>query len=72
MDGPYRVAISASCGRLKEMFKSGGYNVYPIGVEPAITEHPDVLIAAVLPVPEPMYQEVGHICNADAGTLYST
>ncbi len=47
-------------GRLKEMFKSGGYNVYPLEIEQAITEHPDVLIAAVLPVPDPMYQEVGH------------
>jgi len=47
-------------GRLKEMFKSGGYNVYPLEIEQAITEHPDVLIAAVLPVADPMYQEVGH------------
>ncbi len=47
-------------GRLKEMFKSGGYNVYPLEIEQAIAEHPDVLIAAVLPVPHPMYQEVGH------------
>jgi len=47
-------------GRLKEMFKSGGYNVYPLEIEQAITEHPDVLIAAVLPMPDPMYQEVGH------------
>lgn len=47
-------------GRLKEMFKSGGYNVYPLEIEQAIAEHPDVLLAAVLPVPHPMYQEVGH------------
>ena len=47
-------------GRLKEMFKSGGYNVYPLEIEQAIAEHPDVLLAAVLPVPHPLYQEVGH------------
>jgi acyl-CoA synthetase (AMP-forming)/AMP-acid ligase II len=27
-------------GRLKEMFKSGGYNVYPVEIEQAICEHP--------------------------------
>jgi acyl-CoA synthetase (AMP-forming)/AMP-acid ligase II len=47
-------------GRLKEMFKSGGYNVYPLEIEQAIAEHPDVLLAAVLPVAHPLYQEVGH------------
>ncbi len=47
-------------GRLKEMFKSGGYNVYPLEIEQAIAEHPDVLIAAVLPMPDPMFQEVGY------------
>lgn len=47
-------------GRLKEMFKSGGYNVYPLEIEQAIAEHPDVLIAAVLPIPDPMFQEVGY------------
>lgn len=47
-------------GRLKEMFKSGGYNVYPLEIEQAIASHPDVLLAAVLPTPHPLYQEVGH------------
>lgn len=47
-------------GRIKEMFKSGGYNVYPLEVEQAITEHDDVLLAAVLPVVHDLYQEVGH------------
>ncbi len=46
--------------RLKEMFKSGGYNVYPLEVEQALCEHPDVLAAAVMPVPDPKFQEVGH------------
>lgn len=47
-------------GRLKEMFKSGGYNVYPVEVELAICEHPDVAQAAVVAVPHPTFQEVGH------------
>ena len=47
-------------GRLKEMFKSGGYNVYPVEVEQALCEHPDVGLAAVVAVPHPSFQEVGH------------
>ncbi len=46
-------------GRLKEMFKSGGYNVYPVEVEQAISEHPAVALAAVVPVDHPTFQEVG-------------
>ena len=47
-------------GRLKEMYKSGGYNVYPREVEIAIESHPAVAMAAVVAVPDPLYQEVGH------------
>ncbi len=47
-------------GRLKEMFKSGGYNIYPVEIELALCEHPAIGMAAVLPVPHPVYQEVGH------------
>lgn len=47
-------------GRLKEMFKSGGYNIYPVEIELALGEHPAVSAAAVLPVSHPMFQEVGH------------
>lgn len=47
-------------GRLKEMFKSGGYNVYPVEVELAICEHQDVAQAVVVAVPHPTFQEVGH------------
>jgi acyl-CoA synthetase (AMP-forming)/AMP-acid ligase II len=47
-------------GRLKEMFKSGGYNVYPVEVELAICEHPAVAQAAVVAVAHPTFQEVGH------------
>jgi acyl-CoA synthetase (AMP-forming)/AMP-acid ligase II len=47
-------------GRLKEMYKSGGYNVYPVEIENALAEHPAVSVAAVLPVPHELFQEVGH------------
>ncbi len=47
-------------GRLKEMFKSGGYNVYPVEIEQAICEHPAVALAAVVAVPHDTFQEVGH------------
>lgn len=47
-------------GRLKEMFKSGGYNVYPAEIELVLGEHPDVAQAAVIPVPHDRFQEVGH------------
>ncbi len=47
-------------GRLKEMFKSGGYNVYPVEVELALCEHADVAQAVVVAVPHPTFQEVGH------------
>ena len=50
----------AFAGRLKEMFKSGGYNCYPVEIELAICEHPDVSQAAVVPVPHETFQEVGH------------
>ena len=62
-------------GRLKEMFKSGGYNIYPVEIELALVEHPAVKMAAVLSVPHPVFQEVGHAFIAtedsslDAGAL---
>lgn len=46
-------------GRLKDMFISGGENVYPSEVEKAIRSHPDVADAAVVGVPDPFWGEVG-------------
>ncbi len=46
-------------GRKKEMFKSGGYNVYPREIEMCLESHPDVQIAAVIAVPDLKFQEVG-------------
>ena len=39
--------------RKKDMIISGGFNVYPRAIEDAIHEHPDVLEAAVIGVPDP-------------------
>ena len=46
-------------GRLKEMFKSGGYNVYPREVELAIEEHEGVETVVVVPIPDEKFHEVG-------------
>ncbi len=47
-------------GRESEMFKSGGYNVYPREVEIVIESVPAVAMAAVISVPDDTFQEVGH------------
>ncbi|CAN5763775.1 long-chain fatty acid--CoA ligase [soil metagenome] len=39
-------------GRMKDVIKRGGYSVYTIEVEQTLEEHPDVLEAAVVPVPD--------------------
>jgi acyl-CoA synthetase (AMP-forming)/AMP-acid ligase II len=54
-NGYYRIV-----GRLKEMYKSGGYNIYPREIEILLESHPAVAIAAVVSVPDPLYSEVGH------------
>ena len=46
-------------GRISDMFKSGGYNVYPREIENLIESHPSVEMAAVVAVPDSRYQEVG-------------
>lgn len=46
-------------GRSKEMYKSGGENIYPREIEEVIESHPDVLLVAVMAVPHDIYQMVG-------------
>ena len=59
-------------GRLKEMYKSGGYNIYPREIEIALESHPAVAMAAVVAVPDPLYQEVGHaFVETEGGALLS-
>ncbi len=47
-------------GRTKEMFISGGFNIYPREIEVVLEEHPDVGLVAVLGVPDEVFGEVGH------------
>lgn len=53
-DGYYRIV-----DRLKDMFISGGENVYPAEVERVLITHPDILEAAVIGVPDAKWGEVG-------------
>lgn len=53
-DGAWRFV-----GRAGERFKSGGYNVYPREIELVLEEHEDVAVAAIVPVPDATYDEVG-------------
>jgi fatty-acyl-CoA synthase len=53
-EGFYRIK-----GRLKDMYISGGENVYPAEVEAVLHEHPCVTDAAVVGVPHEHWGEVG-------------
>jgi fatty-acyl-CoA synthase len=53
-DGFYYVA-----GRRKEMFISGGENVYPAEVENVLCAHPAISQVAVVPMPDARWGEVG-------------
>lgn len=54
-DGTWRLV-----GRLKEVFKSGGYNIYPREIELALEEYPAVSLAALVNVPDSLFGNVGH------------
>jgi fatty-acyl-CoA synthase len=53
-DGYYYIA-----GRIKDMFISGGENVYPAEVENTLAAHADILEAAVVAMPDDKWGEVG-------------
>jgi fatty-acyl-CoA synthase len=53
-DGAYRI-----CGRKKDMFISGGENVFPGEVEAALSECPGIGEAVVVGVPDEKWGEVG-------------
>jgi acyl-CoA synthetase (AMP-forming)/AMP-acid ligase II len=47
------------CGRSKEMYVRGGYNVFPLEVEEVLADHPGVAHVAVAPRPDPVMGEIG-------------
>jgi fatty-acyl-CoA synthase len=57
LDGEGYVTI---VGRLKDMYVSGGENVYPAEVEAVLATHPAIAEAAVIGLPDPRWGEVGH------------
>ncbi len=48
--------------RKKDMFISGGENVYPAEIEAVLYKHPAVHMCAVIGVPHPKWGEVGKAC----------
>jgi len=54
-DGYYRIE-----GRKKEMFVSGGENVYPSEVESVLSDHDRIDEVVVVPVPDEQWGEVGN------------
>jgi fatty-acyl-CoA synthase len=62
-------------GRRKDMFISGGENVYPLEIETALLAHPAVALAAVVGAPDARWGEVGHafvVLRADEGAAAAT
>lgn len=56
-------------GRLKEMIKSGGYNVYPREVELVLEGHPGIGQVVVLGLPDERYGEAVHAVISRRGEL---
>ncbi|HEX6543214.1 MAG TPA: long-chain fatty acid--CoA ligase [Ktedonobacterales bacterium] len=53
-DGYYYIV-----GRKKDMYISGGENIYPAEIENVLAEHPDIVEAAVIAKPDARWGEVG-------------
>jgi len=48
--------------RKKDMFISGGENIYPAEIEKTLYQHPAVHMCAVIGLPDPKWGEVGKAC----------
>ncbi len=46
-------------GRLKEMYISGGYNVYPLEIESYLNAHPKINTSCIIEMPDEIFGEVG-------------
>jgi len=49
-------------GRKKDMFISGGENVFPVEIESVLYKHPAIHMCAVIGVPDVRWGEVGKAC----------
>jgi fatty-acyl-CoA synthase len=60
--------------RIKNMYKSGGENIYPAEIERVLLEHPSISEVAVIGVPDETWGEVGiaYIVTGDKSTLEDT
>jgi fatty-acyl-CoA synthase len=58
-------------GRAREMFISGGENVYPAEIEACLEEHPQVVEAAVIAIADPEWGEIGraHVVVEPGSTI---
>lgn len=54
------MGVITLCDRVKDMVISGGENVYSVEVENAVASHPDVLMVAVIGVPDERFGEAVH------------
>jgi fatty-acyl-CoA synthase len=63
-EGFYRIK-----GRLKDMYISGGENVYPAEIEGVLHEHPAVADVAVVGVPDAQWGEIGFAFVVPAGEV---
>ena len=48
------------CGRSKDMYKSGGFNVYPREIEIVLENHPNIVAAAIIGVDDAQWGQVGY------------
>ncbi|MGQ0562110.1 MAG: class I adenylate-forming enzyme family protein [Gemmatimonadota bacterium] len=61
-DGAYTIA-----GRTREMYISGGENVFPAEIEAVLAACPGVAEAAVIGVPDPLWGEIGKVFVVKSG-----
>ena len=52
-------------GRKKDMVKSGGISIYPLEIEGVLYQHPEVVEAAVIGVPDPMGRGAEGDCGSE-------
>jgi non-ribosomal peptide synthetase component E (peptide arylation enzyme) len=49
-------------GRIKEMINRGGMNIFPVELENILAEHPNILEAALVGLPDPTLGEIACLC----------